>query len=141
MTNYWQGKAACAQYRPSRWDTDEPDPQALAICDACPVKDTCLQDALDRNETHGVRGGLTPNQRDALKRGRALPKAGPRRCRDCGNVFSPPHHLTRYCSADCLTRGRTALQRSYEARHREKRRERDAARPGSRHVARRRTAA
>lgn len=137
MTDYWQGRAACASHRPSRWDTDEPDPEAINICRGCPVKTQCLQDALDRNETHGVRGGYTPNQRDALKRGRAIPKAGPRACRSCGQAFNPPHHRTQYCSADCQTQVRIAKQRMYEARHREKRRARDAARPGSRHVARR----
>ncbi|MES5383887.1 WhiB family transcriptional regulator [Mycolicibacterium conceptionense] len=133
MTDYWQARAACAQHRPSRWDTDQPDPGALNICRTCPVKTQCLQDALDNDETHGVRGGLTPDQRTALKRAK--------QCGTCGQVFNPPHHLTRFCSPECKTHARLTNQRGYEAKHREKRRARDAARPGGRHVSRRKAAA
>lgn len=31
--------------------------EVLAICDSCPVKSKCLQDALDHKETYGVWGG------------------------------------------------------------------------------------
>lgn len=141
MTDYWQGRAACASHRPSRWDTDEPDPEAIAICHACPVKTQCLQDALDRNETHGVRGGYTPHQRAAMKQGRKLPPAGPRSCRNCETAFTPPHHRTYFCTDRCRDESRRTKQRAYEAKHRERRRERDAARPGSRHIARRKAAA
>ncbi|MCA4754783.1 WhiB family transcriptional regulator [Mycolicibacterium fortuitum] len=141
MTDYWQGRAACADHRPSRWDTDEPDPQVLQICGECPVKEQCLQDALDRNETHGIRGGYTPNQRAAIKQGHALPPAGPRTCRNCNTAFTPPHHRTYFCTERCRDESRRTKQRTYEATHRERRRERDAARPGSRHTTRRKAAA
>ena len=141
MTNYWQGKAACAQYRPSRWDTDEPDPQALAICDACPVKDTCLQDALDRNELHGVRGGLTPAQRLAMRRGRAISNADrTRMCRDCTGIFTPPFPRSLYCSNECRDRSRREQARDYELRNFERRRRREQQRPPRVRVGRRRVA-
>jgi WhiB family redox-sensing transcriptional regulator len=44
--------------------------QAVKICDACPVKEVCLEYALGNDEVWGIWGGLTPNQRKRLKRGR-----------------------------------------------------------------------
>lgn len=34
-----------------------------ALCLGCPVKASCLQDALARGEEHGVWGGTTPAER------------------------------------------------------------------------------
>lgn len=41
---------------------------ATEICKRCVVSDECLQEALDKNETEGIRGGLDPNERAAMKR-------------------------------------------------------------------------
>jgi WhiB family redox-sensing transcriptional regulator len=38
------------------------------ICRRCPVRDSCLAYALENNETHGVWGGMTPQQRKDLRR-------------------------------------------------------------------------
>jgi WhiB family redox-sensing transcriptional regulator len=32
--------------------------QAVALCKVCPVADTCSQYAADRNEQHGIWGGV-----------------------------------------------------------------------------------
>lgn len=37
--------------------------RAKAVCAACPVRDTCLGWALDRNATHGVLGGMGEEER------------------------------------------------------------------------------
>ncbi|MCG7610378.1 WhiB family transcriptional regulator [Mycobacterium sp. CnD-18-1] len=132
MTDYWQGRAACADHNPSRWDTDEPAPETIQICNGCPVRQQCLQDALDRKESRGIRGGLTPNQRHQLAR-----RIPPRSCKGCDATFMPGHHLVRYCTPECRRAAQTEQQRGYEARHREKRRQRDKLRPESRHLARR----
>lgn len=42
---------------------------AVTICKACPVCEKCLQFAIATEEMFGVWGGLTPAQRDALRRG------------------------------------------------------------------------
>ena len=123
MIDYWQGRAECAKYDPQLWDTDEPDPGTLAVCGRCPVKGECLQDALVRCESHGVRGGLTPRQREAIRLGRRVPAAGPRTCRACKRTFEPKHHRARYCGKECKRAGVLANQRRYDARYREKLRE------------------
>jgi WhiB family redox-sensing transcriptional regulator len=38
----------------------------LFYCEACPVADLCLDYATRNNETHGVWGGLTPEQRSHM---------------------------------------------------------------------------
>lgn len=40
-------------------------------CFACPVREECLQFALENDEGYGVWGGLTPYERDQLKKGKA----------------------------------------------------------------------
>jgi WhiB family transcriptional regulator, redox-sensing transcriptional regulator len=71
----WQHRAACR-------DTDteaffNPDylrgrnkrareAAAKAICAGCPVREACLEWAVYLGETHGVWGGLTPEERVAV---------------------------------------------------------------------------
>ena len=38
---------------------------AKAICDGCPPEEACLKDALDTGDPHGVRAGLTADERRA----------------------------------------------------------------------------
>ncbi len=40
--------------------------RAKALCAACPVQDLCLADALARGDMYGIRGGLTPHERQSL---------------------------------------------------------------------------
>ena len=74
----WQDRAACADapdpeiFHPISV-TDDPAP-ALAYCRACPVRLDCLDFALDTRSDHGIYGGLTEQQRAALRRQQA--KAG-----------------------------------------------------------------
>jgi len=44
---------------------------ALAVCARCPVREPCLQLALDHNETDGIYGGLGPDERAQLLRAAA----------------------------------------------------------------------
>ncbi len=41
---------------------------ALAICEICPVREECLDHALETNERFGVWGGMTDKERKALVR-------------------------------------------------------------------------
>lgn len=41
------------------------------VCAACPVRAQCLDDALERDEPHGIWGGLSPAERRRLKRRQA----------------------------------------------------------------------
>jgi WhiB family redox-sensing transcriptional regulator len=39
---------------------------AKALCSRCPVRRTCLEAALETGDTHGIRGGLTEEERAPL---------------------------------------------------------------------------
>ncbi len=79
----WLQDAACTTHDPELWFPrlegvpgvrasyqEERQPQvqeAVAICEACPVRTPCLQLALDNDERWGIFGGLTPSQRKRLR--------------------------------------------------------------------------
>jgi WhiB family redox-sensing transcriptional regulator len=42
---------------------------AKSICAVCPVVDECLKTALENDDDFGIWGGLTPNERYAVKHG------------------------------------------------------------------------
>ena len=45
--------------------------RALALCALCPVREDCLQYALDTGQGYGIWGGLREDQRRLLRRERA----------------------------------------------------------------------
>nr|WP_308016707.1 MULTISPECIES: WhiB family transcriptional regulator [Streptomyces violaceusniger group] len=49
--------------------------EAKAVCRRCPVMETCLQWALDTNQHYGVWGGMSEDERRALKRRAARKRA------------------------------------------------------------------
>lgn len=51
-------------------DRDQADEWARAVCVSCPAIAACLGLALDRDERHGVFGGLTAAERAGARRGR-----------------------------------------------------------------------
>jgi WhiB family redox-sensing transcriptional regulator len=67
----WQEEAVCATVDPDLWHPEKGDAGAAAIakrlCMDCPVRDQCLQDALDHDERYGVWGGLTARERYRLR--------------------------------------------------------------------------
>ncbi|GAA1237527.1 hypothetical protein GCM10009665_29610 [Kitasatospora nipponensis] len=71
----WQDRAVChpSEYNPVDPETFFPEPDetekittALSLCGQCPVRLACLDAALEGNETHGIRGGLTQEERAPL---------------------------------------------------------------------------
>jgi len=64
------GTPACAQADPEAWfpEKGEKVSQAKKICQACPIRNQCLEYALETNEVFGIWGGLTYKQRLRLKR-------------------------------------------------------------------------
>lgn len=48
---------------------------AKRVCAGCPVREVCLQDALDRGEQYGVWGGLSEDERRSLRRRAARNRA------------------------------------------------------------------
>lgn len=76
----WREAAQCTQTDPEIFypEIGEIPHAAKRICAQCPVRTECLTDALARGEQHGVRGGLTPNERRNLRRAQAGPHSGRR---------------------------------------------------------------
>ena len=81
LADTWQRDAACrgpasslfyppaaAETRPER---ESRESRAKAICSGCPVQAPCLTVALETREPHGVWGGLTESERQALLERRA----------------------------------------------------------------------
>ncbi|MEU9484512.1 WhiB family transcriptional regulator [Streptomyces decoyicus] len=71
----WQDKAVCqrTEYNPVDPELFFPEPDetdkiviAKSLCAQCPVRRTCLDAALEGGDTHGIRGGLTEEERGLL---------------------------------------------------------------------------
>ncbi|AYL40084.1 MULTISPECIES: WhiB family transcriptional regulator [Streptomyces] len=71
----WRGRAACRTEDPDLFfpiGTSGPalmqTEQAKAVCRRCPVREQCLEWALDTGQSVGVWGGTSETERRALKR-------------------------------------------------------------------------
>lgn len=71
----WRDRAACRDEDPELFfptGTTGPALQqidaAKAICARCPVLSECLAFALETGQDYGIWGGLTPEERRALRR-------------------------------------------------------------------------
>ncbi|WP_454325848.1 WhiB family transcriptional regulator [Streptomyces glaucescens] len=74
MTN-WRNQAACRDEDPDLFfpiGTSGPAlvqaEQAKAVCRRCPVREPCLEYALDSGQSLGVWGGTSETERRALQR-------------------------------------------------------------------------
>ena len=77
----WRAKAACRDKDPELFfpvgntgAAYQQIEEAKAVCRTCKVIDACLKCALDTNQDYGVWGGLSEDERRALKR-RAMRRA------------------------------------------------------------------
>jgi len=82
--------------------------EAVAICADCPARQACLEYALRLNETDGVWGGRTPEQRRRL-RGRYM--AANRTCADCRTPIGHRGTQSKRCEP---CQASAARQRQYE---------------------------
>jgi len=66
----WMADALCAQADPDRWfpNKGEKTADVKRICAKCDVRLECLRYALDRNEPHGIYGGMSENERRLLRK-------------------------------------------------------------------------
>lgn len=68
----WTRQAACTAEDEDLMFPDDGNEKAIEaakqVCRRCPVSDACLQDAVERGERHGVRGGMTSAERNLMKR-------------------------------------------------------------------------
>ena len=65
MERTWAGKAACRGLDPAIFypQTDDDSDEAKAICAECPVREPCLEHAIEHREKNGVWGGATERER------------------------------------------------------------------------------
>jgi WhiB family redox-sensing transcriptional regulator len=77
----WRYRAACLNFDPELFfpiGTTGPAVSELAaaqqVCLSCSVREQCLKWAVDHDVEHGVWGGLSEDQRRALRRRTALPR-------------------------------------------------------------------
>jgi WhiB family transcriptional regulator, redox-sensing transcriptional regulator len=66
----WTLLGRCAQVDPELFFPEKggSGQEAKRICRDCPVRQQCLEDAMDRNEPFGIWGGLSERERRALRR-------------------------------------------------------------------------
>lgn len=68
----WRVDAACRGFDAYAFFPDEGDAagiaRAKAVCAGCPVADECLAYAVETNQTEGVWGGATKQERRRLRR-------------------------------------------------------------------------
>lgn len=77
----WQEDALCREYDVDLFfGPDQPESEiekqareahAKTVCQRCPVKEPCLEFAMETNQKYGIWGGLTDKERASLKRRRA----------------------------------------------------------------------
>jgi WhiB family redox-sensing transcriptional regulator len=69
----WQNDAACRDVGGDAWYPEERmrAPIAKSICEGCPVRTQCLEDALERHDQHGIWGGYSVEERREMQRQRA----------------------------------------------------------------------
>ncbi len=73
MTNLsWRQRGACRGLDPGIFypPSDDEAEEAKAICASCPVREPCLEFALETREAEGIWGGTTGRERRRLLRQR-----------------------------------------------------------------------
>jgi len=68
----WMDLAACREIGSDEWFPERGGSSAAAkaVCMSCPVRNQCLEYALENDIPHGIFGGLSYRQRRALRRSR-----------------------------------------------------------------------
>jgi WhiB family transcriptional regulator, redox-sensing transcriptional regulator len=68
----WQDHAACADADADLFFSSDEEAQreALAYCDACPVRSACLEHAVTNREQYGIWGGVREQDRRRITRER-----------------------------------------------------------------------
>lgn len=72
---HWQNRAECKKYDPELFfPTGTTGPailqieEAKQVCRSCEVRERCLEWAIENGQDHGVWGGMSEDERRALKR-------------------------------------------------------------------------
>ena len=72
MSSSWRQRAACRGVNPDVFypASDEDAEPAKVICNACPVRQACVEHALATRERDGIWGGVTERERRRIIRQR-----------------------------------------------------------------------
>jgi WhiB family transcriptional regulator, redox-sensing transcriptional regulator len=91
----WPSRAACRFNPEKQFPVSERHGPGLrkakSVCLGCPVRETCLNDALALNDRNGVWGGLSTPERRAYRDGAAI-----RVCAGC-NLWYANHYNSGRC--------------------------------------------
>ena len=102
----WQQHALCAQTDPEAFFPDKGGStrEAKAVCQACQVREDCLEYALANDERFGIWGGMSERERRRLRRmaGRvpllapSVPSLSRRGMRRSPSPFYGPSRINRW---------------------------------------------
>lgn len=102
MTGLGQDWRHCSRCLGEDGEMFFPDPtdhlgnvRAKEFCRPCPVREACLQWAVENDIRHGVWGGMLPEERGVATRHTVI---HPRRCRDCRDIFYSRREIQVRCS-------------------------------------------
>lgn len=112
-TEDWVEEAHCSSTDPEAFFPEKGGSprEAKRVCAECPVRAECLRYALERNEKHGVWGGLTERERHGLKSVPALKI----RCRNNHLLSEVGTFSNGQCRECSRIRGTRRLQRKRAA--------------------------
>lgn len=72
LDSAWRQDAACQSLPDTMFFLAGDDfagmKRAKSVCEQCPVKDECLEFAIVTNQSLGIWGGTTPNERRQIRR-------------------------------------------------------------------------
>lgn len=116
MTGGWRERAACRGFALSLFfpERGETTAAAKAVCQTCPVIADCLAWAMRTGDAWAVLGGLSSDERAAVRRGRK-PRI-PRAHRPCGTPARYKAHILAGEVPDAACRRAEAQRR---AQHRQ----------------------
>lgn len=97
----WADEAICAQTDPDAFFPEKggSTKEAKRICQGCPVREDCLNYAIEHDERFGIWGGHSERERRAIKRGKPTGRVH----RDCGHCSGAIKQRGNwhYCSESC----------------------------------------
>lgn len=102
VTGGWWERAACAGRDPTWWSEQRLMwPAAVTVCLSCPVRESCLADAVAQRDNGVIRGGMLLV--DSPKRGHTATSLVCDYCRRKPVRVSTRGRATRYCGSACQT--------------------------------------
>jgi WhiB family redox-sensing transcriptional regulator len=108
----WRDWASCAEvgweaFFPGAYQRFE---AARRVCEGCPVAEECLADALETGDFHGIRGGLTGDERREL--GVPVTRPFPVLCTSGRHFADRPLAGCSRCEAEAAPQRRPVLDRA-----------------------------